>query len=541
VLKITARDSERGTRIRLEGRLTAPWVGELERCWRGLATKANVVVDLSQVDYADDAGRYLLAWMHARGVRLEAPSLAMQQITADIEAADASAASSKHSRSRAILPVVILIALFTGAIPVSAQRLRLTLRRAVEMAVSPEGNARIQLAQEAVKQAEARSDQARAALLPDLEGSVGYSNQTRNLAALGIGVESPIPGFQIPTFVGPFNTFDARATVRQSIFDFSSVKRWQSSRKAVDAARAEGGHAEDKVVAQVVRAWLAVLKADADVTSAKANVDLATALLDLIENQKRAGTGTGIEVTRARVQLANEQQRLLLVTNDRRRARLQLLRAIGLRLDTEFEPDGTLAMAVTDPVDEAQARRIAFEKRADYKGQLEREQTARMSASSVSRERLPSVAGFADYGSLGTGITSALPTRMYGLSLRVPIFDGGRKEARRAESASLVRQEQARTRDLRENIELEIRVALDALASATEQVTVASEGLKLAGDELSSARRRYEAGVATSIEITDAQTRLERARDNHVNALFAQNLAQVDLAQAQGTIEDLIR
>ena len=46
------------------------------------------------------------------------------------------------------------------------------------------------------------------------------------------------------------------------------------------------------------------------------------------------------------------------------------------------------------------------------------------------------------------------------------------------------------------------------------QVKVAQEGLELADNELAQARRRYEAGVANSLEVTDAQTRLERARDN---------------------------
>jgi outer membrane protein TolC len=125
--------------------------------------------------------------------------------------------------------------------------------------------------------------------------------------------------------------------------------------------------------------------------------------------------------------------------------------------------------------------------------------------------------------------------------VRVPVFDGGRRDARRAESQSAYRQEQIRTRDLRDQIELEIRVALDALASADEQVKVAAEGLKLADNELAQSQRRYAAGVSTSIEVTDAQTRLERARDNHISALFGHNLARIDLAVAQGTVDDIIR
>ena len=101
--------------------------------------------------------------------------------------------------------------------------------------------------------------------------------------------------------------------------------------------------------------------------------------------------------------------------------------------------------------------------------------------------------------------------------MRVPLFDGGRRDARRAESASQYRAEQVRTNDLKEQIELDVRLALDELQSADDEVKVAKEGLELAENELAQARRRYEAGVATSLEVTDAQTRLERARDNQTD------------------------
>ena len=104
--------------------------------------------------------------------------------------------------------------------------------------------------------------------------------------------------------------------------------------------------------------------------------------------------------------------------------------------------------------------------------------------------------------------------------MRVPIFDGGRRDARRAEAASQYRQEKVQTSDLKEQIELDVRLALDALQSAEEQVKVAREGLELAENELAQARRRFDAGVADGLEVTDAQTRLERARDNQIAALY---------------------
>src|SRR6185312_1730710 len=55
--------------------------------------------------------------------------------------------------------------------------IELSLRRAIELAASPEGNTNVQLAVEAVKQAESRSAQARASLLPDLSGLAYVRNQ----------------------------------------------------------------------------------------------------------------------------------------------------------------------------------------------------------------------------------------------------------------------------------------------------------------------------------------------------------------------------
>lgn len=432
--------------------------------------------------------------------------------------------------------------LLAAALPALAQEpLRLTLKRAVEIAIGPQGSTRVQLAGEAVKQAEARAAQARAALLPDLSGTVSEQSQTRNLAAFGLRFTLPFPGLQFPTFVGPFNVFDARANITQSIFDLSSIRRFQAARLGSQAARTERTAAEDQAAAAVARAYMAALRTDADVEAARANVELANALVRLAENQKQAGTGTGIEITRARVQLANERQRLVLAENERSRALLALKRAMGMRLDTNLELADRLELVVLNAVQVEAARAHALRLRADMQAQRERESAARKAADAARWERLPAVAGFGDYGSIGTSIDHALPTRTYGVAVRIPLFDGGRKEARRAEAQSQYRQEQIRTHDLQDQSEMELRLAIDGLRSAEEQVKAAEEGLGLAQNEVEQARRRYEAGVAGSLEVTDAQTRLARARDNRTTALFLHSQARIDFAQATGTIRGLIQ
>jgi outer membrane protein TolC len=412
------------------------------------------------------------------------------------------------------------------------------MRKAVEIAMSLDGNAQVKLATELQRQAESRLSQVRAALLPNIEAIVSQQSTTRNLAVLGI--QFSIPGFRIPSLVRPFNIFDARGTANMTLFDFSQIRRLQSARAAARAAVADVDSTKDRVAADAAIAYLSALRAEADVRESKANIELAQAILKLADNQKTAGTGTGIEITRAQVQLANEQQRLLIAENARNRAHLQLLKTIGLPLDARVELTSSLeALPVAaDLMKEAESAALAA--RADLKAQKEREENARLSYSATKFERLPSLSGFADYGSIGSSINHALPTRTYGASLRLPIFDGGRRDARRVEAASQLRQEQVRSADLARQVALEVRLALDSLRSAEEQVKVAESGVKLSEEELAHARRRVEAGVANSLEVTDAQTRLERARDNRTSALFNYNQSRIDLGQATGNIRRMI-
>ena len=444
--------------------------------------------------------------------------------------------------------------------------LRLNLKRAVEIALSPEGNTYIQLSDENVRQAKSRSAEARSALLPDVEAQASQTTAMKSLAALGLdlatdqaltqaengltGAFAPIEKDllntiirDIPRVVGPFNSVDVRVRLTQSVFDFSNIRRYQSSRAALRAVRQDRSNTDDAVSATVAKAYLAALRTDADVEAYQANVALAEAVLKQSQNQKDAGTGTGIEVTRAKVQLSNEKQHLLMVQNERNKAYLQLLRAMGMNLATELELTDKLTYTAVETVNVEQAMGQAFKNRPDIKAQAERETAARLSANAVKFERLPSLVAYADYGSTGINGTNValLPTRDYGFAVRVPIFDGGRRDARRAETASQFRQERVRSNDLHEQIELEIRTALDSLHSAEEQLKVAEEGLTLSDSELTQARRRYAAGFASNLEVTDAQTRLERARDNRIAALFGYNVARIDLGKAMGNVRGMIQ
>lgn len=75
MLKITILDSAGELRLRLEGKLSGPWVSELRQCWITAASTTagrDTVADLREVDFVDAEGQQLLCDMYHAGVRLHA-------------------------------------------------------------------------------------------------------------------------------------------------------------------------------------------------------------------------------------------------------------------------------------------------------------------------------------------------------------------------------------------------------------------------------------------------------------------------------------
>jgi outer membrane protein TolC len=417
--------------------------------------------------------------------------------------------------------------------------LELTLKQAVDIALAPEGAIRLRLVREASEQAKHRERQSLAPLLPHVDGSYTFRSFTNNLQAFGLQLPPGLP-VAIPAFIGPIETQDLRAQASQSIFDLASIRRWQAAKSQTAAAREDFNAARAQTEGAVARAYLNALRTEAAVAAAQANVELAQRVLRRAQSQKSAGTGTGMDVTRAEVQLSQENQRLILAREERRTAVLNLLRAMNADLSSEVRLAEPMTWQPAEVPELAQALQASRELRPEWKAQLLRERSSELGRKAVAAERVPSVRAFGDYGLLGASPDVMLPTRSVGVSVNVPIWDGGRRDARRAEAASLARAETIRTRDVAQQVELEIRVALEILRSAENQVLVARQTLELAERELAQAERRVDAGVAPSIEITDAQARVARARENEVSSLFRQKTARIDLAVAVGNLDMLL-
>jgi outer membrane protein TolC len=413
--------------------------------------------------------------------------------------------------------------------------LRLSLHEAIQASI--DNNVNVRLLKERIAAAQSAANTSLGAMLPNVSGYLNGRSQTVNLAAFGLPPDR-LSGLGLSRSVtDPFEVYDARASLVQNLFSLSLIQRWRAAKTGVEVATLEAEVAKRDVMATVGLLYMETLRADEAVKARRADMELSQQLLKLAQDRKAAGVATGLDVTREEVQLENTRQRLLVSQNDQESARLNLIRALGIDFDVRMVLTDTLTFVEVVHEKPEQALAVAQENRTELKAQANRQRLASLSHSSVASERVPSLALNGDYGWIGIRPDETPATRTLGITLSVPIFDGGQREGRISETRSKVRQEAIRMKDVSDQVSLEVRNALLTLESSTQQVGVSQKGFDLALKELAFARDRFAAGLTTNIEVTNAQTSVARARDNVIEALFRFNASRINLARAKGELE----
>ena len=405
--------------------------------------------------------------------------------------------------------------------------LRLSLQDAMQAAV--ETNPSVQLSREQIQAAQSIASTRLGALLPSLSGNASYANRRFFLGSFaGRGGQSD-----------PLDFYNLRAFLSQNLFSLSLIQQWRASRAGVEVSSLDSEVIKRDTMATVALGYLGALRSKEAVKARQANVTLNGKLLRLARERKAAGVATRLDVTRAAVQFKTEKQRLLVAENAAARSKLNLLRAMGLPYDIHLILIDRLDLVKIPKQNLKEALQVAKARRVELQAQQRRERLARLNLSSIRAERVPSLVGTGDVGLLGNQIPDAVNTHNVQVLMTIPIFDGGQREGRISESRSLVRQESIRTRDMQAQVALEVRDALMTLDSTAEQITVAQQGLQLSLKELNLAKERFSVGVVTNIEVTNAQNSLAAARDTLIEALFNFHVARVNLARAQGRLEEL--
>jgi len=408
--------------------------------------------------------------------------------------------------------------------------LALSLKDAIARGL--EANLNIRLESGRVESAEGSRTHALAELLPHVSANVRESQQIISTTAFGF---SGFPG--IPTRIGPFDVFDARVAVTSPLVDLSAHQTLAAQSQSLAAARHAFDNERELVMLAVAKLYLDALASASRADAARAQVATAETLARLASDQKANGLIAGVDELRQQVELQSARQRLLAAENAAARDKLVLARAIALPATQAFDLSDRMQDVATPVPSLDAATASAMSARADLKSAEAKVEAAQAVRRSAMSGRLPSLAFEGDYGAIGNTASSAQMTYSVAATLHVPIFQGGETRARVQQADADLHQREAELADLKLGVSYEISAALLDLQTSGAAVDVAKSTTQLANDELQQAQDRFRAGVASSIELSQAQDAVAAASDSLISSIYAHNLAKAALARAMGVVE----
>jgi len=371
-----------------------------------------------------------------------------------------------------------------------------------------------------------------AALLPHVSGGVRQSGQVVNLAAFGF------TGFAgLPQVIGPFGVFDARLFLSTPLYDAVALGTYQESKGLVSAESHGDRNIRELVVLAVGSVYLEAVADEARVASSKSQVATAEALARLAEDQRAAGVVAGIDVLRQQVELESARARLITAQSALEKQKLKLARAIGLPLEQSFELADHPSYAPAPPMTLEVALATAYATREDLRSAEARVDAANGALRSARGNSLPSLHVDADYGGLGSSVSTVERTYTVAADVRVPIFDGGSTRGKVTQADADLKARQSELEDLRAGVRMDVTAALLDLQATDAAVQVAQSARTLATRQLEQAQDRVRAGVTNTIELAQAQEDEVVATERYISSVHAHLLAKAAMARALGQVQ----
>jgi outer membrane protein TolC len=424
--------------------------------------------------------------------------------------------------------LVLLVGSLAVSSSLSSEPRPLSLRDAVEAAqrLSPQ----IQIAKLRTLESRGQYGVVRSGYLPQLNAQASNSVQTNNLRGIGL----TFPG--VPSRIGPFQVFDARPTLQQTVFDYALVKQMSAARERIREARLDADSLRETTLLGVVGLYLRTLQSQARADATEARLENARALAKQAQDFLEVGTGNRLDLVRSQNRLESESAALAQHQRDTATAKLLLLDAIGLPIDDEVVLTERLELAQAAAWELEAAEREALANRPEILAVLSRLEAARLQVSGARAERLPTVAFAADYGVLGERIGSNLSTYNVRGVMNVPIFQGGRIQAEVMQAKSRLEQAEQEKRDIESQIRLDVRAAGLQLEAAEVSARAAQRAVTAAAESVELSQLRFEAGLTSNIDVVSAQQDQAQADELRVQTLYDYYLARANLAKAVGDV-----
>jgi len=411
----------------------------------------------------------------------------------------------------------------------------ITLPAAIETALA--NNPEVSASGFDAEAAKARKDSALGALFPRISTEGGYTHylDDQRLVPARYNGEPGVFGDDI---------YSADAVIRMTLF---AGGRLINEMRAADLLRQSAerrtNRTREELVFNVTSVFYGILAQERLVSSLIFSKSALEAHLkrvkDLIDAQKAAR----VDQLRTEVRLSDITQKLVRERNAMTVQRRVLGNFMGMEnTSTTLPLAGTLENALSELIPLEDHLSSAFERRPDYQA-ARKELEAQARRVDVARAgHSPIVSLFGSYGGRwaanptdnDAGLDESEDVGRVGLNVELPIFEGGRIQARIREEHAKLAAAQERLRKLELQIRLDVETAQLNMTSAFERVQTTEKAIEQARESLRIEREKYELGKGAIMDVLDAQSALLDAETNYYRALADFNVARAQLQLATG-------
>lgn len=436
--------------------------------------------------------------------------------------------------SKRFLFAAIAVLLLSTTLPISSQQVQPIVSRAITMSeavdIALKNNPTPQARQAMVTAAAARVRMARAMTRPQITAT-GYA--TGSSMPMIVPGPEVVGGPQAWTLTPDTERLNGILMGMYPLYTGGKLRaQIESAHSSSEAAVADLAVSELDVSLTAKIAYYQVLLAREMANVYEDRVAEAQERLRIAEKAFEEGRIARYDLLRNRTDLAESQQQLNNARRDVEVALADLKSALGISQESNITLTDTLA--TPQPLEDVTTlRQLAVRQRPEVTAAHARIKAARSDVGVAKSAYKPQIyaMGMAE---LAASSESTDTGALVGITVSIPILDGGLRKSAVDEAQTMVQQAEAEKREVLLAVERDVSTAYARVSAAAENVTLAKAAVEQAEEDYRIIKLRYEAGKSINVEVLDALASLTRARTDYVAALYNYNVARADLLRAIG-------
>lgn len=403
--------------------------------------------------------------------------------------------------------------------PSQADALVLSLQEAKQYAI--EHNRTIQNAGLSVKQAEAARWQSIASMLPQVSGSLDYTNMC--------GYEMNLGGMPIP--MNPTGSLSLQASMTVGGQQIVGSLISDLAIEMQDVAKAKTIQA---IEANVTNVYVNILATTETVDLSRKNLGNLQSLSEMTQSAVEVGAAEQIDADQLSVQVASMESAI----NTTERTVEVLQSSLRLLLGIPAETSVTLtdrldAILNADEAMKLLSTELNLDSNYDYTLAKQQAELAQKQVTLKAMEYVPTLTGFYQYsGKTYFGEKEGMnmtPPNTVGVTLNVPLWSSGVRAAGVTEKKLAYQAAQNTLADTEDQLRVSDRQYRYDLVSAYDNYQIQKRNIEVTQRVFDNMAKKFEYGYASSLDVTNTSTNLITAQQNYIQALTSMVQAHVNL------------